>query len=228
MAGTIHYRFTVRGGTAAALAARNEIPLARELVVETDTGKMKLGDGVASFSDLPYVSGEIPIEGVIGFRRSGSWLQYTNDGEITWRNLMPITDIKGDPGDRGLAGPPGPSSSTFPTASFDGGTAEIAVGAFCDLYIPFGFEITRVTLLADAAGTLAVDVRSAGYAFFPPGPPDTICGATPPSLLNGDRSQDDTLLGWATTVAAGSTLRFVVTASSGIRRATLVLEGFRT
>ncbi|NLC60137.1 MAG: hypothetical protein GX761_02495 [Gammaproteobacteria bacterium] len=57
MADKIHYRFTVRGGTAAALAARNEVPLSRELVVETDTGKMKLGDGVTAYNDLTYTSG---------------------------------------------------------------------------------------------------------------------------------------------------------------------------
>lgn len=56
MADTIHYRFTVRGGTAAALEARNEVPLARELVVESDTGKMKLGDGALRYNELPYLS----------------------------------------------------------------------------------------------------------------------------------------------------------------------------
>lgn len=51
------YRFLVRGGTAAALAALNEIPLARELIVETDTGKSKLGDGATHYNDLPYFGG---------------------------------------------------------------------------------------------------------------------------------------------------------------------------
>lgn len=57
MAETIHYRFTVRGGSAAALEARNEIPLARELVAQTDTGLLKLGDGVTRYNDLPYLGG---------------------------------------------------------------------------------------------------------------------------------------------------------------------------
>jgi len=54
---TIHYRFLVRGGTAAALAAVNEVPLKRELVVETDTGFTKLGDGVTRYNDLVYIGG---------------------------------------------------------------------------------------------------------------------------------------------------------------------------
>lgn len=54
---TINYRFKVRGGTAANLAAVNEIPLHRELVIETDTGKMKLGNGTTTYNALDYVSG---------------------------------------------------------------------------------------------------------------------------------------------------------------------------
>lgn len=48
-------RFLVRGGTAANLAVVNEIPFVRELVVERDTLRMKLGDGVTHYNDLPYV-----------------------------------------------------------------------------------------------------------------------------------------------------------------------------
>lgn len=57
MADTItYYRFLVRGGTAADLAQVNEIPLARELIVETDAGKIKLGNGITRYNDLPYLS----------------------------------------------------------------------------------------------------------------------------------------------------------------------------
>ena len=51
----IPYRFLVRGGTAAALAALNEIPKARELILETDTGRLKAGDGVTHYNDLDYL-----------------------------------------------------------------------------------------------------------------------------------------------------------------------------
>lgn len=226
--GTILYRFRVRGGARAALESRNEVPLARELVVETDTGKMKLGDGTTHYNDLGYISGEVDIEGRVGFRRQGGWVQYTNDGEVTWHNLVALTDIKGDKGDQGDQGIPGPGSSCFPTASFDGGTGDIAVGSFCDLFVPFGFEITRSTLVADAAGTLQVDVRVVPYAAFPPGPSHSICGGNPPTLSGVNRTQDSTLSGWDTEIASGSVIRFFVTACTGIKRATLVLEGVRT
>jgi hypothetical protein len=48
-----------RGGTAAGLAAANETPLQRELYVEYDTGKMKVGDGVTAYNDLDYINGDV-------------------------------------------------------------------------------------------------------------------------------------------------------------------------
>lgn len=57
MTETIQYRFLVRGGTAADLSSVNEVPLERELVYETDTGKSKLGDGTTHYNDLDYISG---------------------------------------------------------------------------------------------------------------------------------------------------------------------------
>lgn len=43
-------------GTAAALAARNIVPLAGQIVLETDTGMMKAGDGTTAYNSLPYVN----------------------------------------------------------------------------------------------------------------------------------------------------------------------------
>lgn len=44
----------LRGGTAAEWAAANPILADREFVVETDTKKNKIGDGVTHYNDLPY------------------------------------------------------------------------------------------------------------------------------------------------------------------------------
>lgn len=54
-----------RGGTAAALAAANETPLQRELYVEYDTGKMKVGNGVTAFNSLPYINGATTITSTV-------------------------------------------------------------------------------------------------------------------------------------------------------------------
>ena len=45
-----------RRGTASALASANEIPLAGQLVVETDTGKMKVGNGTTAYAGLEYIT----------------------------------------------------------------------------------------------------------------------------------------------------------------------------
>ena len=44
-------------GTAAALAASNYVPAAGEIVIATDTGEMKAGDGVNTWSNLPSYDG---------------------------------------------------------------------------------------------------------------------------------------------------------------------------
>lgn len=255
----VSYRFLVRGGTAANLALVNEIPKSRELVIETDTRKLKVGNGVARFNDLPYISG-----GNTEMRVNATHIQWSNDG-VTWFNLIAISELKGkdgrevqlqvssagllqwryvgttawttlmdlmalkgEPGPAGAAGPPGPSSSTFPTASFDGGLGDIIVGSFCDLYVPFGFDISKATLVGDAVGILEVDVRVAPYASFPPSSLDTICAGTRPRLLSTIKSQDAALTDWTKAIASGSFIRFVITACTGIKRANLVLEGART
>lgn len=47
----------LRGGTCEALRTVNPLPLSRELMIEIDTGRVKVGDGVRNWNELPYVSG---------------------------------------------------------------------------------------------------------------------------------------------------------------------------
>lgn len=42
-------------GTSAALEAQNVTPLAGQLVFETDTGGVKIGDGITAYKGLPYI-----------------------------------------------------------------------------------------------------------------------------------------------------------------------------
>jgi hypothetical protein len=50
----ISVRFQVGGHTAAAWAASNPVLLEREIATETDTRKMKIGDGATRWNNLPY------------------------------------------------------------------------------------------------------------------------------------------------------------------------------
>jgi Major tropism determinant N-terminal domain len=250
-------RFTVRGGTASDLAAVNEVPLERELVFEIDTGRSKLGDGVTDYNSLPYTSGGAPIElrantTHLQWRQTGAadWInlvllddlkgadgddgrqielrvtsthfQTRYVGDETWTDQIALSSLKGDPG------PPGPASSNFPTITFDGGLGDIRVGHMCQSYVPFGYDISRVTLLGNPAGTLQIDIRVTSFAAHPPGPTNTICAGSPPTLANAEKMQDSLLTGWSKTVPSGSTIRFVVTACNGVNIAQITLEGSRT
>ena len=44
----------LRGGTLASLASENPVLLSREIMIETDTGKIKIGDGVTAWNSLSY------------------------------------------------------------------------------------------------------------------------------------------------------------------------------
>lgn len=169
----IDIRVQVRRKTAAAWAASNEVLLNGEWGLETDTGRVKLGDGVTGYNALPY-KGETPGIGTL-------------------------------------------------TATFDAGDNDIDVGAYCDVYVPYGFKATRATLLSGSVGSITVDVRASPLATFPPSAGASICGGNPPSLTGADKSQDSPLAGWSTTAGA-VVVRFVVTACAGVRRASLLIE----
>lgn len=56
-------RWRMRGGTASNLSTVDEVPLERELQIETDTLKLKLGDGTTAWSLLPYIGTDSIPEG---------------------------------------------------------------------------------------------------------------------------------------------------------------------
>ncbi len=215
-----NYRFLCRGGTAADLATVNEIPLKRELVLETDTDKFKFGDGVTAYNSLAYAGGGGAVD--LEMRIDSGNLEFSVDGGTTWEIAAPVSAIAGP------AGPPGPNSSLFPTADFDGGSGAIIVGKTCDLYVPFEFIITGWVILCEPSGTIVFDVQMDDLASFPPGPGDSICGGNLPEVITGRSASDNTLAGWVTTtVPAGSTLRFEPTAVTGVVSAQLMLIGYR-
>lgn len=114
------------------------------------------------------------------------------------------------------------------SATFNGGSGSIAVGVFCDLSVPFDFDITQATLVGDPSGSLEIDVLNVPLGSYPPTSGDSICGGNLPELVGTSNYQDSTLTGWSVSIAADSVLRFIVTASSGVTSANLVLFGSRT
>lgn len=119
-------RFLVRGGTAANLATVNEVPLVRELVIERDTRKMKLGDGVTAYNDLPYITSSSSMMHTVS-SPPGAGLGFDGDYAINPNAGDPIlygpkaagawpagVSLKGPAGAPGAPGPTGPTGSTGP------------------------------------------------------------------------------------------------------------------
>lgn len=106
----------------------------------------------------------------------------------------------------------------------DGGGAEIADGVQVDVEIPFACTINQVTLLADQSGSIVVDLWADAYANYPPTDDDSITAAAPPTITTATKSQDTTLTGWTTALAAGAILRANVDSCTDIERVTLSLK----
>lgn len=106
----------------------------------------------------------------------------------------------------------------------EGGGAVIATGIKGDLLVPFACTIAKATLLADQTGSIVVNVWKDTYANFPPTVADKITASAPPTISSATKSQDATLSGWTTGIAAGDILRFNVDSVTSIQRCTLALE----
>lgn len=110
----------------------------------------------------------------------------------------------------------------------DGGGAAITTGVKCDLTLDFAGVIEAATLLADQSGSIVIDVWKDTYANYPPTDADSITASAPPTISSAVKSQDTTLTGWTTAVAAGDTLRFNVDSATTVTRVTLALKVRRT
>lgn len=225
------YRFRLRGGRAADLHALDEVLFERELVSEDDTGRYKLGDGVRSWRQLPYIQfGRQPIHtlnaapannlGVQGdyafFSNGGSPIFYGPKGATEW------------PAGVSLRGPAGPSNSAYFSAAFDGGNVDVVPGAYCDVIVPYGFDITRASMIAGGVGEISVDIRVVPFAQYPPLAVDSIVGSNPPRINGNDKWTSEELTGWNRQVPDRSTLRFQVLSCTGLTRAQILIEGTRT
>lgn len=110
----------------------------------------------------------------------------------------------------------------------DGGGSAITTGIKGDTMIPFACTINSVTMLADQTGSVVVDIWKDTYANFPPTDADSITASAVPTISSAVKSQDATLTGWTTSVAAGDILRFNVDSASTITRVTIILQVTRT
>ena len=152
------YRFRIRGGTAADLATVNEVPLRRELCIELDTGKMKLGDGVTAWNDLPYISGGGGGDAPVEFQATATHIQWRLVGDPDWIDLVPLADLKGADGADALG------AVARATVTISDGTSTAAIGKTALLLAISCTAPARVRLYCTAAARTADAARPATTA----------------------------------------------------------------
>jgi hypothetical protein len=108
--------------------------------------------------------------------------------------------------------------------TIDGGGSAITTGVKGYVECPYAGTITAATLVADQSGSIVIDVWKDTYANFPPVDADSITASAPPTLSSAQKSQDTTLTGWTTSVAAGDILGFNVDSITTVTRVTLTLK----
>jgi hypothetical protein len=96
-------------------------------------------------------------------------------------------------------------------------------GAIQDVVVQYAGTIQSVMLLADQTGSVSVGIWKDVYANFPPTIADSIVASAPPTLSSAVKSEDSTLTGWTTALAAGDVLRFYLTSCADITKLLLVL-----
>lgn len=101
----------------------------------------------------------------------------------------------------------------------DGGGAVISTGSKGYLIIDFACTIQNNTLLTDQSGSIVVDIKKCSYAGFPT--TASICAAAKPTLATAQKSQDATLTGWTTAIAAGDILEYYVDSATTVTRVIL-------
>ena len=69
----------------------------------------------------------------------------------------------------------------------------ITTGVKGFMEIPYACTITAVRLVADAVGSIVVDIWKDSYANFPPTVADTITAAAKPTLASAQKAEDTTL-----------------------------------
>lgn len=110
----------------------------------------------------------------------------------------------------------------------DGGGSAIATGVKGDIMIPFDCTVQGWDIVADASGSIVVDVWKDTYANFPPTVADTITGSEKPTLSSAQKNQDLTLSSWTTAFSRGDWLRYNVDSATTVTRVTVVIRVKRT
>lgn len=90
--------------------------------------------------------------------------------------------------------------------------------------IPVSCTVTAWVLVADAVGSIVIDVWKDAFVNFPPTVADTIAGSEKPTLTGQQANQDQSLSTWTTAITAGDILGFNVSSAATVKQVTLTLS----
>jgi hypothetical protein len=104
----------------------------------------------------------------------------------------------------------------------DGGGDAITAGTKGYLVVDFACTINQVTVVSDLTGSIVIDIEKSTYSGFPT--TSSIAASAKPTLSSARKSQDTTLTGWTTSIAAGDVLFFEVDSASTVTKVTVALK----
>jgi hypothetical protein len=133
----------------------------------------------------------------------------------------------------GPTGPTGPAQVIGLEFIIDGAGATITTGVKGYLQVPFACVITEASMLADQSGSIVVEIDRCTYANFDAGTThpvsaDKITASAPPTISSTTKSDDTTLVGWTTSLAAGDILAYRVNSVATVQRVTVILRALRS
>ena len=210
-------RIQLRGDSAANWTSANPVLSEREIGLETDTNKFKVGDGSLAWTSLSYYTGGIALTG-------GTNINITDDWNINLDANVDVTNMSADTiyqGSTDIAAVYAPITMPyeFVVAASDETTAITTGTSKVTFLSPAGFTVTGVTASLTTSGstTSTIDVNKAGTTIFSTiltidaNESDSRTAATPAVITGGTWSQYDQItidIDGAGTGAAGLKVMF--------------------
>ena len=108
--------------------------------------------------------------------------------------------------------------------AFDGGGYEIADNATIWRQINFSCTIISWTLMANASGSIQLDIWKDTLANYPPTVDDKITGSAKPIISSATQASSSTLTGWTTAITAGDVIKVIVDSCTTIQTCVLCLK----
>lgn len=203
--------------TGSGISSTNVAAALEELSTSISSG----GVALSELSDVQFATSSDPTEGALLMYDGSAW---TAAGEgATSGQLLRWS---------GTTWEPYTLSNTITDVMqyvIDGGGSTITTGSKGYLHIPFGCTITQAVLLGDQTGSIVVDLYRTPYSSFDSGSThpvsgDKITASAPPTISSANKSRDNTLTGWSTTLFAEDILEVHVTSVTSMQRVTISLR----